>query len=190
MPRCGSAASLAIALLSIGTQSPVPAFQGASAPRSSGALSVEAAVYLYGRGEFDAAVQRLNTHGLLVRQFTRDLDAWIADAVPSDVTRRRRVAAAFAIDAAGTPPDPLQHYEDEPRSVGHVLPSDIEKWKDSRIHGHSRSLRCGLLDSCRQRPSRMPSIGRSAWLRRGSPRMATPGTGSNRPLFPRPKGAG
>ena len=101
----------------------------ASAPRPPGELSVEAAVYLYGRGEFDAAVERLNTRQLLVRQFTRALDKWIADGGPSDAARRRRVAAAFAIDAGW-------HVTRHPFNItstnrdpwGHVVPSDIEKW--------------------------------------------------------------
>ena len=124
---------LAIALFLIATQSPAPAFQVrlVSEPPPPGDLSVEGAVYLYGRGEFDAAIERLKTQGLLVRQFTRALDKWIADGGPSLTARRRRVAAAFALDAgwhatqlipfnvAGLNRDPW----------GHVAPSDPEKWR-------------------------------------------------------------
>jgi tetratricopeptide (TPR) repeat protein len=119
---------LAIALLLIATQSPAPAFQ-VPTTQSPGSLSAEAAVYLYGRGEFDAAVQRLDTRGLLVRQFTRTLEAWIADGGPSDGTRRRRVAAAFALDAgwhATRSPFNITSTNRDP--WGHVVPADIEKW--------------------------------------------------------------
>ena len=90
---------------------------------------MEAAVYLYGRGECDAAVERLNTRQLLVRQFTRALDKWIADGGPSDAARRRRVAAAFAIDAGWhVTRHPLNITSTNRDPWGRVVPSDIEKW--------------------------------------------------------------
>lgn len=120
---------LAITLLSIATLAAPAAFQGQSTPQSPGELSVEAAVYLYGRGEFDAAVHRLNTRALLVRQFTRALDAWIADGGPSDLVRRRRVAAAFALDAGWhVTRGPFNTTNTNRDPWGHVVPSDIEKW--------------------------------------------------------------
>ena len=90
---------------------------------------MDAAVYLYGRGEFDNAVERLNTRGLFVRQFTRALDAWIAEGGPSLATRRRRVAAAFALDAAWhVTRHPFNTTSTNRDPWGHVVPSDIEKW--------------------------------------------------------------
>lgn len=90
---------------------------------------MEAAVYLYGRGEFDAAVDRLDTRTLRVRQFTRALDAWIADGGPSQAVRRRRVAAAFAVDAGWhVTRHPFNTTSTNRDPWGHVVPSDIEKW--------------------------------------------------------------
>lgn len=90
---------------------------------------MDAAVYLYGRGEFDAAVERLDTRQLLVRQFTRALDKWIADGGPSDAARRRRVAAAFALDAAWhATRHPFSTTSTNRDPWGHVVPADIEKW--------------------------------------------------------------
>jgi len=84
---------------------------------------------LYGRGDFDAAVTRLNTRTLFVRQFTRALDKWIADGGPSLTARRRRVAAAFALDAGWCVTRTVFNTTNANRDPwGHVQPSDPEKW--------------------------------------------------------------
>ena len=74
----------------------------ASAPvaRQSARLSVRDAVALYARGDFSAAVRDLNTQGLKVAPFTGALDEWIATGDPNGLQQRRKVAAAFAIDAS------------------------------------------------------------------------------------------
>ena len=99
-----------------------------SALRLPGELSVQEAVHLYSRGEF-VAVERLNTRGLFARQFTRTLDVWIEDGGPSLVARRRRVAAAFALDAGWhATRHPFNTTSTNRDPWGHVVPSDIEKW--------------------------------------------------------------
>jgi tetratricopeptide (TPR) repeat protein len=76
----------------------------ASAPlaRQSGRLSVRDAVALYARGDFSAAVRDLDTQGLKVALFTHALDEWIAAGDADAQQQRRKVAAAFALDATWT----------------------------------------------------------------------------------------
>jgi tetratricopeptide (TPR) repeat protein len=73
----------------------------ASAPiaQQSGRLSVQDAVALYARGDFGTAVRALDTQGLKVALFTRALDEWIAGGESGARQQRRKVAAAFALDA-------------------------------------------------------------------------------------------
>ena len=104
---------------------------GVQAPPSqqSSQLTVADAIELYGRGEFDAAVGRLDTRNLLVRPFTRALDAWIAEGDPSSLHRRKRVAAAFALDAVWDMAQRRPFRLDISRDPWNVQPRDIEKWR-------------------------------------------------------------
>lgn len=79
------------------------AFAGGSPQRfvvapQPGPLTVQIAVARYASGDFAAAVRDLDTRDLKVAPFTRALDEWIATGDPASEPRRRRIAAAFALD--------------------------------------------------------------------------------------------
>jgi len=62
-------------------------------------LSVQDAVSLYARGEFDRALNDLDKRNLRVVALTRTLDEWIRSGDSSGEPRRRRIAVAFAAEA-------------------------------------------------------------------------------------------
>ena len=140
---CLLAPVLFIAALSATSGAQAPSAQqsgtlasGGQAPSSQqlDTLTVSDAIALYARGGFDAAVERLDTRNLLVRQFTRALDAWIADGDAASLVRRKRVAAAFALEAGwhstrGFPNLTRSNFD----PWGRVTPSDVEKW---RLNSH------------------------------------------------------
>jgi tetratricopeptide (TPR) repeat protein len=101
----------------------------ASASRQSNTLSVSEAVALYAQGEFEPAVQRLETRNLMVRQFTRGLDAWTAAGDQSELPRRKRVAAAFALDAVWHMAQRWPFRLDINRDPWTIQPRDIDRWR-------------------------------------------------------------
>jgi tetratricopeptide (TPR) repeat protein len=109
----------------------------APASRQSNTLSVSEAVSLYAQGEFDAAVERLDTRNLLVRQFTRGLDAWVAAGDETQLSHRKRTAAAFALEAGwhatrGFPNLTRSNFD----PWGRVTPSDVERWRLNSYWSH------------------------------------------------------
>ena len=124
MRNCGLllGVSLCIAFASLTSRAQAPA---APAP----GLSPAEAISLYARGEFDAAVERLETRNLLVRQFTRALDAWVAQGDAAALPRRKRVAAAFALDAGWHATRRLFNVSGTNADPWNAEPSDIEKWR-------------------------------------------------------------
>jgi hypothetical protein len=65
-----------------------------------GQTSIHSAVTRYARGDFDAAATTVETTRLTVTHFTEALDAWIVAGDPAGESRRRRVAAVFALDTS------------------------------------------------------------------------------------------
>jgi hypothetical protein len=65
----------------------------------SAQLSVNDAVSLYARGQFDTALAELDTRDLRVIAFTRTLDEWVRTGGSSAEPRRRLVVVAFAAEA-------------------------------------------------------------------------------------------
>ena len=85
----GACAVAAAAATAISAQSVAPVMR----------LSVQDAVALYARGDFERAVRELDTHQLKVGPFTRALEEWMSAGDPSAAPRRRTVAVAFALEA-------------------------------------------------------------------------------------------
>jgi len=72
---------------------------GVHADRSPAAAApVEAALDLYERGEFDAAIRTIPAHTLTVDAFISDADRWIGTQAGPASPRRRMIAAAFTAE--------------------------------------------------------------------------------------------
>jgi hypothetical protein len=70
-------------------------------PHPAHQLSIAAAIELYQTGEWGRAIDALGTR-TSGAQFTKALDGWISSAGAASESRRRFVAAAFALDAVWT----------------------------------------------------------------------------------------
>jgi tetratricopeptide (TPR) repeat protein len=85
----------------------------------SSRLTVEDAVALYARGDFDGAVVNLDTSGLRVEAFTRALDRWIEMGDRGGEPRRRTIAVTFALEAVWT----------ATRTAWNVRPINRDPWQ-------------------------------------------------------------
>src|SRR6185436_8912145 len=73
----------------------LPAFTAAPAQ----SLTVSEAIALYAQGNHTGAIRDVNTQRVTVTVFTNALDTWIASGDAATLSRRKLVAAAFALDA-------------------------------------------------------------------------------------------
>ena len=81
----------------------------ALAPRPPDQLLITRAVELYQAGDWPRALDTLDTRTSTVSQFTKALNGWISAANPASASRRRFVAAAFALDVVWAATRPLAH---------------------------------------------------------------------------------
>jgi tetratricopeptide (TPR) repeat protein len=82
-------------------------------------LTVKEAVAAYTGRDFARAVSDLNTQRLTVTSFTTELDSWIAAGDPATASRRKIVAAAFALDAVWV----------ATRNLNNALRANGDPWK-------------------------------------------------------------